>query len=214
MALERAATAIGLAIGAFALLLRIVLSLIDGASAGTPFVWTIVGYLSFYTILTNLFLVLIYLSDLTKAPRLGWFREQTTRTMMAGVILLVMVFYHVMLSGLWSPEGWHKVADVLLHYVTPVFFLLWWWIFSEHGGVRMRDIPIMLLPSLVYVIYTLVRGAMIGTYPYPIFEVGQLGYPQVLVNIAVVAVALVMLFALFIFADRYLARSTPLRTTE
>jgi len=213
MTLERAATTIGLALGAFALLLRIVLSFIDGASAGTPFVWTIVAYFSFYTILTNLFLVLIYLSDLTKAPRLGWFREQTTRTMMAGVIVLVMMFYHVMLSGLWSPEGWHKVADVLLHYVTPVFYVLWWWIFSEHGGVRMRDIPIMLLPSLVYVIYTLLRGAMIGTYPYPIFEVGRLGYPQVLLNTVLVGIGLVVLLALFVLADRYLARAAPVEET-
>jgi hypothetical protein len=214
MALERAATAIGLGIGLLALLLRLTLSLVDGAAAGTPPAWTLVNYLSYYTILTNLLLVLIYLSDLTKARWLGWFRAPATRAMMAGVIILVMVFYHVLLSGLWSPQGLDKVADVLLHYVTPVFFVLWWWIFDEHGGVRMRDIPKMLVPSLAYVIYTLVRGAMIGTYPYPIFEVGRLGYPQVLVNTAVVAFALVVLFTLFIFADRYLARSTPLRTTE
>lgn len=214
MALERAATATGLGVGLLALLLRLTLSLIDGAAAGTPPVWTLIGYLSYYTILTNLLLVLIYLSDLTKARWLDWFRAPATRTMMAGVIILVMVFYHVLLSGLWSPQGLSKVADVLLHYVTPVFFVLWWWIFDEHGGVRMRDIPKMLVPSLAYVIYTLLRGAMIGTYPYTILEVGRLGYPQVLVNIAVVALALIVLFALFIFADRYLARSTPLRTTE
>jgi hypothetical protein len=214
MALERAATAIGLGVGLLALLLRLTLSFIDGAAAGSPPAWTLIGYLSYYTILTNLMLVLIYAAHLSKAAWLNWFRAPATRTMMAGVIILVMVFYHVLLSGLWSPQGLHKVADVLLHYATPVFYVLWWWIFDEHGAVRMRDIPKMLVPSLAYVIYTLGRGAMIGTYPYPIFEVGRLGYPQVLVNIAVVAIALVVLFAIFIFADRYLARSTPLRTTE
>lgn len=215
MGLERAATTIGLAIGAFALVLRIVLSFIDGAAAGTMPLWTVVGYLSFFTILTNLFLVLIYLSDVTTtAGWLGWFREQTTRTMMAGLMVLVMVFYHVMLSGLWAPEGWYKAADVLLHYVTPIFYVLWWWIFSDHGQVRMRNIPMMLVPSLAYVIYTLVRGAIIGTYPYPIFEAGRLGYPQVLINTAVVALALVVLFAVFIRADRYLARSAPAAVAE
>lgn len=210
MALQRAATATGLAIGAFALLLRLVLSFIDGAAAGTPMPLTIVGYLSYYTILTNLFLVLIYLSEFTTAGGLRWFRSQTVRVMMAGVIVLVMVFYHVMLSGLWAPEGWHKLADVLLHYAAPVFYVLWWWIFADHGEARVRKIPAMLVPSLVYAIYTLLRGAIIGTYPYPIFEAGRLGYPQVLINIAVVAVALVVLFLLFILSDRHLARSAPL----
>lgn len=211
---QRALTLIGLLIGAVGLVLQFALSIPAYLSAGRNLADALIAFFTFYTILTNLCLVLIYLSDLTEAKWLGWFRGARTRGMMAGVIILVMLFYHALLAGLWSPEGLFRVADTILHYVTPIYFVIWWWIFADHGKLTLRDVPLMLVPSLIYVAWAMARGAVVNEYPYPILEVPQLGYPQVLVNIVIVAVALAALLALAVAADRYLARSSTVRTPE
>ncbi|MBI4048318.1 MAG: Pr6Pr family membrane protein [Devosia nanyangense] len=211
---QRVLTLLGFLIGAVGLVLQFAISIPASLSAGRNLADALITFFTYYTILTNLTLVLIYLSDLTKARWLGWFRSARTRAMMAGAILLVMLFYHALLASLWSPEGVAWVADTILHYVTPIFYIIWWWIFADHGKLARRDVPLMLVPSLIYIVWVLLRGAVVAEYPYPVFNVTDLGYPQVLVNIVIVAVVLAVFFACALAADRYLARSSTIRTSE
>jgi len=50
------------------------------------------------------------------------------------------------------------------------------------------------------------RGAVVNEYPYPILDAHKLGYGPVTINILVVLVVLVLLFAGTIAADRFLSR--------
>lgn len=203
---RRGLALIGFLVGSAALILQFSLTIPASMANGASLPAALVRFFSFYTILTNLTLVLIYLSELVKWRWLGWFRSPITRGMMVGVMILVMAFYHVLLSGLWVPEGLFKVADVTLHYVTPVLFALWWLTAQRHGALRWAAVPLMLLPSLIYIVYIMVRGAMIAEYPYPILEAHKLGYGTVAINILAVAVALAVLFALVTALDLLLAR--------
>ncbi|WIJ26704.1 Pr6Pr family membrane protein [Devosia sp. RR2S18] len=196
---------IGLVIGAAALVLQFMLSVPATAdSRGLPF--ALLSFFSFFTILSNLTLVLIYLSELTSHRWLEWFRHPVTRAMMVAVMGLVTIFYHLLLSGLWQPEGLYLIADRLLHYATTLIYWLWWWRFVPHGRVDWRDLPTMLLPTLVYFGYILLRGAFLNEYPYPILEVGRLGYATVLLNGLIVALGLAVLCAVTIAFDKLLAR--------
>ena len=202
----RIATLVGLAIGAAALLLQSVLTIGLRRASGDNLGAALVYFFSFFTILTNLMLVLIYLADLTKASWLSWWRAPATRAMMAAAMLLVMLFYHFFLAGIWHPQGLFLVCDITLHYVCPIFYVLWWVMFQPHVGLRIDNIPPMLLPPVVYVAYAMVRGAIVGEYPYPVLEANKLGYPQVLINIAALLVFFVLLCALAVWIDGLLAR--------
>ena len=91
----------------------------------------LVYYWTFLTNLSNLALLLTYLSALTTWRWLGWFRHPVTRAGMAGIIALVMGFYHFMLApALHDLPETITVSNILLHYCTPVLFLLWWLVFS------------------------------------------------------------------------------------
>lgn len=199
-------TLVGFLIGAAALVLQYMLAIPTYMETGIGFPAALVRFFSFYTILTNLTLVLIYLAALTNWAWLGWFRSPITRGMMAGVMILVMVFYHLLLAGLWSPEGLRKLADVALHYVTPVFYAIWWLTTGRNGKLRWAAVPVMFVPSLIYIVYIMIRGALITEYPYPVFEADKLGYGAVLINIAGVAIALVALFSIAVAIDILLAR--------
>lgn len=188
------------------LILQFVISMSSYLANGLSVPTALVTFFSYYTILSNLALVLIFLAVLTPGRWLNWFRTDRTRGMMAGIMALVMIFYHLLLSGIWAPAGLFKLADVLLHYVAPTYYILWWLLFGRTGTLKFSDLPIMLVPTFVYLVYALVRGAIVTEYPYPVLEVHKLGYGQVFINSFMVAVGLAVLFAIAIAADRFLPR--------
>jgi len=198
--------AVGFTVGLAAVVLQFALSVPVRMANGHSLPDALVFFFTFFTILTNLMLVLIYLSELAAWRWLGWWRSPVTRGMMLAAITLVMGFYHFILAGLWNPEGWFRVADVALHYVTPTLYIIWWLGFQPKGSLRFGNIGWMLLPPAVWLAWAMGRGAVVNEYPYPILDAHKLGYGPVTINILVVLVVLVLLFAGTIAADRFLSR--------
>jgi hypothetical protein len=199
-------TYLGLLVGAFGLLLQFAISIPSYLAAGRWLPDALITFFSFYTILTNIALVLVYLSQVTAIGWLRPLRHPVARAMMVAVMVLVCGFYHLLLADLWDPQGLFLVADITLHYVTPVLYLAWWLVAQRHGGVGYGDIPMMLLPTLVYFVWVLARGAVVSEYPYPILAVNELGYGAVVVNALFVAAFLAVVSMLVIALDRQLAR--------
>jgi hypothetical protein len=125
---------------------------------------------------------------------------------MAAAITLVCLFYHFILAETWNPQGLALVCDVALHYATPIFYVAWWTVVMRHGTLRYVDVPAMLLPPTIYLIYAMIRGAIVSEYPYPILEADRLGYGAVAINVAIVLVGLTILCAIVVALDRVLPR--------
>ncbi|MCP8883462.1 Pr6Pr family membrane protein [Devosia sp. XJ19-1] len=206
MMLDRAMTLAGLLLGLVALSLQFAISIPAYLANGMNLPEALVQFFSFFTILTNIAITLVYLSALAGWAGLSWFRKPATRAMMAGVMALVMIFYHVLLRPIWQPEGLFLVCDYLLHYVTPIFYLLWWGVTQKHGALDYAALPAMLVPPLVYLAYVLARGALTNAYPYPTLNAFELGYGQVAINVVMVAIGLSILYLITIGIDRALAR--------
>jgi hypothetical protein len=204
--LNRALTWAGLLLGVVALGLQFAISIPAYMANGMDLTEALVQFFSFFTILTNLAITLVYLSALVGWAGLGWFRSAVTRAMMAGVMTLVMVFYHVLLRPIWQPEGLFLVCDYLLHYVAPIVYLVWWGLTQKHGTLDYAALPTMLVPSLIYLAYVMARGAVTNAYPYPTLNAFELGYGQVAINVVMVAVGLSILYLITIGIDRALAR--------
>ncbi|HQZ12490.1 MAG TPA: Pr6Pr family membrane protein [Devosia sp.] len=206
MTARGAATLLSLFLGLAALLLQFSLTIPARLANGDSLPGALLFFFTFFTILTNLMLVLIYLSDLARWRWLTWWRNPVTRGMMFGAITLVMGFYHLILAATWDPQGWFKLADVMLHYITPSLYILWWLLFQPKGRLRFTDLGWMLLPPTLWLGWTMLRGAVINEYPYPILEAHRLGYPAVALNILAVLALLLILFTTTIALDRLLAK--------
>jgi hypothetical protein len=173
-----------------------------------------VYYWTFLTNLSNGVLLLIYAAELSGVKWLGWFREPVTKAGMAGIMMLVMFFYHFMLAPtLPDLSPLLDFSNVLLHYLTPLMFLAWWAFFTPHGTLRYRDLPMMLVPGLAYVAYVQVRGPLAGEYPYTILDPGFAppgGQPVGFLGVAIGVGVLVVLVSLFdlclVFVDGVVAR--------
>lgn len=200
------ATWIGLIVGLAALILQFSLSIPLRLGNGDNIFGALVFFFTFFTILSNIMLVLVYASDLWPREAMAWFRSPVTRGMTTAAITLVGLFYHFVLASTWNPEGWFKVADISLHYVTPIFFVLWWVLFVWHGKLKFGDIPVMLLPPIIWLVVAMIRGAIISEYPYPVLEAHKLGYGQVAINIVVILAGFTLLCAIVVAIDKALTR--------
>lgn len=168
-----------------------------------------VYFWTYFTHLTNLGLVLVYVAELSGWRWLGWFRQPQTQALMAGFIALVMVFYHFMLAPYYQLEGALGVASTLLHYVTPIAYLIWWAAFARHGSLKFSDLPWMLVPGLIYIAWVLVRGLWAREYPYDILDPGKSGYGGVAIGVAVIFLAVSLFCLALIWLDGRLGRRKP-----
>lgn len=203
MTLARIVATLGFALGLAALVLQFGLTIPSSMDKGRSLFGSIVFYFSFFTILTNIGAVLVYLSELWDRPALRFFREPVHRAALAAAIAFVMIFYHLVLAKTWAPQGLFKLCDLTLHYVTPALFLIWWLGFAGHRHLDWNALPRMLAYPVLYVIWVMARGAVVHEYPYPVLEVQTLGYPAVAVNIAFLFVLFSLLCAVVITIDRW-----------
>lgn len=144
--------------------------------------WAMARY---FTVLANLAVSLTFTAI---AVRPGWHPPR----LVGGVtiaILLVGVVYATLLAGLLHLSGGAKVADLLLHRVTPVIVPLFWLIATRHGRLTHRDPVLWAAAPLAYWVYALVRGHAEGIYAYPFLNVAKQGWPTTIVIALVIAAA-------------------------
>ena len=197
---------IGFCVGLGLLVLQFSLTIPARMGTGASAFASIVFYFSFFTILTNIGVTMTYLASLTHWAWLGWFRHHQTRTMFAALICIVMLVYHFVLAGIWQPAGLFKLADIGLHYVAPLLYLVWWALLRRSEPLKLSQISFMMVPALIYIFYVFVRGAVTGLYPYPFIDAGMLGYAATMINTVGLLVATIAIMALFIGIDRLLLK--------
>jgi hypothetical protein len=138
----------------------------------------VITYFSFFTILTN-FLVALVFTAAALRPRAAWGQWLLRASVQAGTavyIAIVGIVYQLLLRHLWNPQGAQWVADVLLHSIIPVGYVLYWSLFAPRDGLTWRNAIGWLVYPGAYLVYTLARGAVSGVYPYPFVDVTALGY--------------------------------------
>ncbi|WP_262136864.1 Pr6Pr family membrane protein [Pseudomonas sp. Marseille-Q5117] len=196
----------GLAVLGWAgLAIQLYLILFARLSIGASLLGGLVSFFSYFTILTNTLVATVLtcaVSERQSAAR-RWFLQPWVSSGIAVSIAVVGLAYSILLRHLWHPEGWQFVADELLHDVMPLLFLGYWWRCVPKGTLRLRHLPLWLIYPLVYFIYALLRGHLLGAYAYPFIDVAVLGYPQVLANAGGILVGFVLVGLLVIGLDRF-----------
>jgi hypothetical protein len=179
----------------FGVLLQMYLSLHSAIENGKGIVGGIVSYFGYFTILTN-FLVCISLTMILIAPASSpgkFFARSDVTAGVATSIVFVGLAYHLLLRNVWNPQGLNLIANDLLHYVTPLFFLAYWWFYFPKGALRWIYPVIWGLYPTVYLMYVLIRGTIIGNYPYGFIDPHAIGYQRTMVNAVGLLIAFIAL---------------------
>jgi hypothetical protein len=121
-------------------------------------------YFSYFTVLSNLFAVAMLLYGALRPARE---RSRTVELLRGAAVVYILttgVVYLLLLSGHAPAYPW---VNAILHYLMPVAVTLDWLL--DPLRVRLdpaRTAVLWMAFPLLYVLYTLARGAIVGWYPY------------------------------------------------
>lgn len=165
------------------------------------------NFFSFFTVQSNIFAAGMLLIG---AFALAAGIQSKTLDLLRGAATLYMVttgvVFAILLSGLENVDLTAVPWDnTVLHYIMPVVLLVDWLIDRPHKTVQFTKALWWLSFPLAYVVYSLIRGSVVGWYPYPFLNVTKNGYGGVLVTSVCIAVFVTALTWL-------LVKVRPLRT--
>jgi hypothetical protein len=121
-------------------------------------------------------------------------------------ILLVGVIYFLLLHGLVELSGGSRLANLLLHFATPILVPLFWIIFTPKGQLGRQHPLFWAIYPLAYLIYALGRGGATGIYPYPFINVARIGWAQTVFNSFAIGVSFLACGYGIVWLDKRLYR--------
>lgn len=191
------------ALGWAALALQLYLTLTTASANGKTLFAGLIIYFRFFTVLTNILAaVSMTRLALSTAPSDSAIRFSSATT---AWMIVVGLIYSLLLRSTWSPQGWQKVADVLLHDALPLLVVLFWLSALPKGHLRLTSPVRWLVYPLAYLAATLLLGPVLGDYPYPFVDVSALGYTRVLLNSAGITLGFLGIGFVLVALDSFLS---------
>jgi hypothetical protein len=135
----------------------------------------------YFTIQSNLILGVTCLL-LAVDPNRSSLAFETFRLIGVVAIAITGIVFHAALAQLLDLESWGRVANELIHTVTPVLGVLGWLLVGPRGLTSRRVVWLSVLFPAWYMVSTIIRGAIVDFYPYPFANVIELGYLRVAIN--------------------------------
>jgi hypothetical protein len=139
-----------------------------------------INFFSFFTIESN---ILVFVTLLLSAIAVAMDKNSKLDTLRGSVttyILVVGIGFSILLAGIegiaLSAVPWD---NTVLHYIVPVAMLVDFLIDRPKRKLLFKQSLVWLLFPIMYVAYSLIRGALIGWYPYPFLDPGTKGYGAV-----------------------------------
>ena len=145
------------------------------------------NFFSYFTIQSNVIAVAVFLGSV------AWWRTSPSAAweLVRGASVLHMtttfVVFAVLLSGtdVDTAIPW---VDTVLHRVMPLAVMADWVIDPPRHHVPIRTSLRWTTFPLVWLAYTLVRGVIVGWYPYPFLDPADGGYASIAVYVAAILV--------------------------
>ncbi|CAM3887871.1 Pr6Pr family membrane protein [Nocardioides zeicaulis] len=206
----RRAYAVNAAVAWFGLTATLVISALDGydrapvepglygdtAVGAAGALTRVVDTLSYFTIWSNV-VVAVSLTLLLARPLRASAATRVLRLSGLLMITVTAIVYQVLLAPTVDVTGWSLLTDPVLHVVTPVLTVVVWVVWGPRGWVTLREVPLALVIPLVWIVWMLVRGAVVHAYPYGFANVEELGYATVATTLVAILVFGLVLAAVF-----------------
>lgn len=159
----RALLAIVRVIAAAIVLAAIGSDIVDQAGYGSH---ELANTLSFFTVQSNLIGAAVLL-----VAAVRWRREPTPAldSLRGGAVvylLVTTVVYNVLLTT-DEPMSW---TNAVVHVLFPIYLVIDWIVDPPRSRIGWRRALLWLAYPTAYLAYTFIRGALVGWYPYPFFD--------------------------------------------
>ncbi len=171
--------------------------------------YSVVNFFGYFTNLSNIFaasvLLMSALSSITRRI------PTATNDIVRGSSVVCMAVVGIVFSVLLRDEDVGTLlpwVNAVAHYVMPVVVVLDWCVQQPKTLLVLRQTVYWLIAPSVYVGYSIIRGAIVGWYPYPFFDPAKSGgYGGVAVYCLAILVLFLVLCWLVMTAGNTLGRA-------
>ena len=129
---------------------------------------------SYFTIWSNV-VVAVTMTLLVRQPLRSTALLRTLRLDSVLMITITAIVYAVLLAPSTEVVGWSRLTDPILHQVTPVVTVLVWLVHGPRGWITRRTALAALIIPVVWIAWVMLRGSVIGAYPYGFVNIAEYG---------------------------------------
>lgn len=212
-ALRRAVAALVALIAWAGLAIELSLVIRFTAGRGLPLGWAFVIYLGYFTNLTGILVALVLSAAVLDGEGRGPLTRPRFASAAAVYIVITGIVYSLLLRSLYAPQGLRLLSESLQHDVLPPLYVAFWLVFVPKGALRLGDAVRWLAYPVGYFLYVLLRGALIGRYPYPFLDARRLGPVGLLENCALLLAGFLAAGLILVALDVLLARRSSPQAT-
>lgn len=157
------------------------------------FSFNTVNFFSYFTNLSNLFAAVILL-----AGGQLLYENKTSRVydILRGASVLYMAVVGIVFSLLLRNTDLGTLipwVNIVLHYVMPIIVVGYWFVSPPKSRINLKAAAYWLVLPVVYLVYSLIRGAALNWYPYPFLNPEKSGgYPGVALYCALILIIFVV----------------------
>ncbi len=190
-----------------AIVAQLVRSIENTVAAGDDVGFVLVNFFSFFTIESN---VLAVVSLLVGAAAVAAGRTETVgftvfRLVAVTFMTVTFIVYNLLLRGIELPQGqtvpW---SNEILHVVGPLLIIADWLLAPGRNRLEWKRVWAVVVFPILWVAYTLIRGPIVGWYPYPFLNPtnSENGYLSVAFYVILIAAVMVGVGAAAIWVSR------------
>jgi hypothetical protein len=161
----------------------------------------LINLFSYFTIQSNLFVLGTSIALAVNIHRDGLLWRILRLDALLGIIITGLV-YDTVLAQLVHPVGWALAATIGFHYISPWATLLGWLVFGPRPRMSWKVMALAFIWPVAWLVYTFVRGAITGWYPYPFLDVDLIGLGDSVRNSAVVLLIAIVIAAVLTLLDK------------
>ncbi|TAL14414.1 hypothetical protein EPN95_03075 [Patescibacteria group bacterium] len=157
------------------------------------------NFFSFFTIESNLFAaVILILSAIFIIRKKSFAQFDLLRGAATLYMVTTGIVFSILLAGIENSVLTAVPWDnTVLHYIMPIVLIADWILDPPKKAITFKRALLWLIFPLVYVTYSLMRGAIVNWYPYPFLNPASNGYFGVLItSLGITATVLVLTWVL------------------
>jgi hypothetical protein len=148
---------------------------ISAIESGIPFIW-LKGF-KYFTIQTNLMVSVWFILAIV------WHNKPESLKKITGplkgaftlYITTTFIFFAILLQIFYRPTGFAAFSNIILHYVTPIAFIVDWVLTETKLKYKWNYLPYWTIYPLCYLLFSFIHGSLTGDYIYPFLNINQLG---------------------------------------
>lgn len=156
-----------------------------------------VNYFSYFTIDSNLIATGVLIAGAINRNRASTPRLDLVRGGAVVYMSITGIVFTLLLSNTDVDTAIPWVNSVV-HELMPLVMLADWLITPPAARLRLRQGLLWLSFPLVWIVYTIIRGAIVNQYPYPFLNPANGGYASVTVYCVAILVAILVISAIVV----------------